>query len=52
MVGAYVMQQATGFLVELIGGAAGYQAVFGWIILSLLAGAWFYRVVPDARPRS
>ncbi|HYC63171.1 MAG TPA: MFS transporter, partial [Reyranellaceae bacterium] len=52
MVGAYVMQQATGFLVELIGGPAGYQAVFGWIILSLLVGAWFYRAVPDAPPRS
>lgn len=58
MAGAYVMNQATGFIVEWIRGPAAtapalaYQAVFGWMILSLLLGAWAYRAVPDARPRS
>ncbi len=57
MVGAYVMQQCTGIVVELLRGAASvappvaYQAVFGWLILSLLAGLWFYRRVPDAIPK-
>jgi predicted MFS family arabinose efflux permease len=58
MVGAYFMNQATGFLVELLRGDApvapplAYQAVFGWLIVSLLVGIWFYRLVPDARPRA
>lgn len=58
MVGAYFMNQATGFLVELLRGDAqvappfAYQAVFGWLIVSLLVGIWFYRLVPDARPRT
>jgi MFS family permease len=58
MAGAYVMQQATGFLVEWLRGPAtitpplAYQAVFGWMILSLAIGALAYCAVPDARPRS
>lgn len=58
MVGAYFMNQVTGVLVELLRGEErvapplAYQAVFGWLVLSLLVGIWFYRLVPDVRPRA
>jgi len=57
MAGAYFMQQATGIIVEVLRGEGGatpaiaYQAMFGWLIASLVVGAWCYRVVPDVRPR-
>ena len=57
MAGAYTMQQVTGIIVQLLRGTeaaappVAYQAVFGWLILSLAVGVWFYRKVPDVRPR-
>jgi len=56
MAGAYVMQQATGVIVEAIRGSASvapplaYQAVFGWLVVSIALGLLFYRRVPDVRP--
>lgn len=57
MAGAYFMQQVTGIIVEVLRGHGGvappvaYQAVFGWMIFSLMVGIWFYRRAPDVRPR-